>query len=588
MTQTKKFSQFNGPDPIQNGDIVVGLRVGGDGVLDNWQFTGVGSGGGGGDITIIINQDTSQLQPGRWVRIDNTGLYVHALANTPENAEIVGCVKNILNANQFTLQVVGYIPAGTVGFSGFIPGRVYFLSDTIPGGITLIEPTTNGEVSLPCFIAETANSGWVRQSRGVIIAGVGPIPPGGGGGDDNTEHTVNQPGHPFQVGDWVRVFADTFYVYADGTTLQNSQAIGVVKSVNGPLFTVQQSGYSTNAVTQDDAGNPLIAGTVYYLSTTVPGQISATEPTLYGQSSKPVFISESPINLAGWIFPQRPRTVTGEDPNIIFITQIGHGFIRGDVVRISASNTYVKAQANNFTNSLAVGFVVYVPNADQFVLQTAGYCSQFFAPFAPLVPAAQYYLSETVAGAVTTIEPANPNWSKPMLAALNPTTGYILEQRPIQASGGGGAGGIIQTVYQAIERTIFSTTAFNLNQPYELSGGTPTFSLTITPTNANNWLRIGGSFFANGTQGMWRTDLPSQAVAVFAATNFTTAAPFTPANFTQYLYLPALNNIPITFRLRIFGTLAQPARLNNPLSSLNQSRYSVLSIDEIPPPNSIG
>ena len=565
MTQTKKFSQFQGPNPIQAGDIVVGLRRDIDGVLDNWQFTGVGGGGGGGGgITIIITQDTSQLLPGRWVRINSMGLYVHALADTPENAEIVGSVLNILSATQFTLQVVGYVPHGTTGFSGFTPGGVYFLSDTIPGGITLIEPTTNGEVSLPCFIAESADSGWIRQSRGVIIAGTGPIPPGGGGGDDNTEHTVNQPGHPFQVGDWVRVVSNTIYDFADGTSLENSQAIGVVKSVAGPLFTVQQSGYSTNVVTQDDTGNPLVSSEVYYLSATVPGQITSTPPSVYGQATRPVFISESSTDDSGWIFPQRPLTVTGDDPNIIFITQIGHGFIRGDVVRISAANTYVKAQADTFTNSLAVGFVAYVPDTDHFVLQTAGYCAQFFAPFTPLAPSAQYYLSATTPGAITTVEPGTPFYSKPMLAALNPTTGYILEQRPLTTTGGGG-GGFIQTKVFYITNTLVTSSALSSNGA-SIAQGMEFFSTQFTPTNANNLIII--DFCWNGfcLYAFFRGDNSANVGQINAAS--VTPGSLNTGNFSRRCFVA---NTTSTFTISgRFGSFGLGAATFNPTNTYAQ------------------
>lgn len=439
MVQTKKFSQFNGPSPIQSGDIVVGLRAG-----DNWQFTGVGGGGGGGNgqsLLLIINQDNHGFTGGEWVRINASGLYVRAISTSAQNAEIAGTVYSVQNVNQFTLCVVGYIPAGTAGFTGLQAGGVYFLSDTNLGQMTLNPPTINGEVSLPLGIAESATTFWVRQSRGVVIASPPPVNSGGGGGGGvPVTHEVFQTGHGFAVGNWLRMTnVDTIYALADGTSLANAQVIGVVKSVpDADHFILQQSGWINAVVTLDDLGAPIVSGDVYYISTTVPGFLTNIEPSSVGQATRPCYIAESTSNESGWVFPQRPLTVTTSDTptNIIPVNQNSHGFTAGQYVRVGTNNFYTLAMADNAIDTIGVGFVIQVIDVNNFVLQTSGFCSAFTPPVVSPVntftPAAEYFLSDTIPGGIQIGPPASlASYSKPVFIALNSTMGYIEEQRPL-------------------------------------------------------------------------------------------------------------------------------------------------------------
>lgn len=438
MVFTRKFSEFPYGGAQATGDQPVGLE---GGVNTRWDFTG-GGGGGSGSVITIINQDTSALDVARWVRFDDaTQLYVHGIATTAEFAEIEGVVLNILSPTQFSLQQAGYIPSGTPGFNSFATNGVYFLSDSALGEQTLTVPTTNGYVNKPLFAADSPDSGWVIcLMRGMIIGTPGPIPAVTPGGSDTSTHTFSQPGNTFQIADWVRVTGDNVHGLADGTNLQNSQSDGVVIAAGDPNFTVQFSGWNTNTVTTayDATGvvipGGIVSGTVYYISDVVPGQLTPTPPTAAGTSNKPLFISASESDGTGWVLPQRPDLNTAGDmnPSIVVVNQPGHGLTRGDVVRVAVANIYVRAQADNAINALPVGFVREVIDADNFILQTSGFCDAFTAPFTPLNPALRYFLSATIPGAITTIEPTGAGqYSVPMLIALNATTGYILEQRPL-------------------------------------------------------------------------------------------------------------------------------------------------------------
>jgi hypothetical protein len=450
MTQTKKFSQFNGPDPIQDGDIVVGLRVGADG-LDNWQFTGVGSGGGGSGEVLekLIQQPNHMLQPGNWVTMSPAGNYVPALADDPEDAEISGVVTaDQLTPNQFTLAVVGFIEDGV--FTDLVPGDVYFLSDVTPGLMQLTEPTTNGHVSIPVFIAVTPTQGWIRQWRGFILGGQ-PSPQGGGGPVVNPSIVmINQPSHGLTKGQVVRLSGSITYVPAQGDSLSHSQGVGIVIQVIDPNnFVLQTEGYNVGAISQDDLTNPLVPGTVYYISPTVAGSVSSTNPASVGQSSKPMFVCEqtalsSPTGVnAGYILPQRPIQIEAANvnPNIVTINQVGHGLSVGNWVYISGSLTYTAGIATSLAASQVVGVVIDVIDANNFILQTEGYnvgaVTQDDAAN-PIVPSDIYYLSSTVAGAITAVEPASAGlFTKPLFSCEQTfgvsgvNAGYVLEQRPL-------------------------------------------------------------------------------------------------------------------------------------------------------------
>lgn len=439
MVFTKKFSEFaqgNVADPV--------------GLTNGVNTIGQGGDDSSGGVIITIDQDTTGLFASRWVRFDNaTQLYVDALANTPENAEVVGVVLEVLSGSQFKLQQSGYIQSGTAGFSGFSTDGVYFLSDVAQGQQTLNVPTENGHIRLPLFVADSTDSGWICNLKsGMVIGSPGAITGGGSTpGEDSSIHQVSQPGNGFGVGDWVRVSGNSVYSLASGATFADSQGVGVVIDDGDPLFTIQFSGFNENsiigAVDALGAPIPLVSATVYYLSDVVPGKITPVKPTDTLTSVKPCFISESSTMLTGYILPQQPlENVAGEDsPSVILVNQATAGLAVENVMRVSGNNVYAKAQADSLANSRAVGIITEIIDANNFVLQTSGFTNKFSAK----TPAAQYYLSATNAGELTTVEPTSDGQiSKPMFQALTATSGYILEQRPLlqpSANGGGGSGG---------------------------------------------------------------------------------------------------------------------------------------------------
>lgn len=367
MVQTRKFSQFGGPSPIQPNDIVVGLRSV-NGALVNFQFTGAGSGGGGsGGIIKVIDQENHDLDPGNWVRVDVTGNYVKAQADTSENAEVVGTVLNVINVNQFTLQTIGYVDSGT--FSGMNAGEVWFLSPTTPGAMTLIEPRDEGTVSLPVLIATDTDKGWIRQWRGMVNNGIAPVPTGGN--EDTSIVVVHQENHDLLPGHVVRLAGSVNYVKAKADTYENSLAVGVVIERIGPDdFILQTSGYNIGAITQDDQGNPVDPGTTYYLSATLEGAIGA-QPTAAGLFSRPMFTCEQAGgNPAGYILEQRslaaPVGTTNASP-YIFLGYLDstNNFSSEDILIDENGNTYGAYQIILHSgDELAVGYGVRATGAN--------------------------------------------------------------------------------------------------------------------------------------------------------------------------------------------------------------------------------
>lgn len=282
---------------LPNGHVWVGRGEIGDPIDDI--TTQLFAAGGGTTVSTNISKNIMQnahgLIIGDYVRIDPAGDYVVAQADSAANAELAGLVTAVINANAFTLTMVGYIDAGV--FAGLTVGAIYFLSPTAAGGHTLVEPAGLLEVSLPVFYAETATTGWLRHYRGIINGGSPDILPG-----------------------------------------------------------------------------------------------------------------------------------TDSNASVVIVNQIAHGLVAENIVRLSAANTYVLAQANSEVNASAVGIVIDVIDVDNFILQTAGYQSGFIVGKAD---ATIYYLSEAVAGLMTNIKPTNAgDFIKQIYISSSATDGYIQETQP--------------------------------------------------------------------------------------------------------------------------------------------------------------
>lgn len=340
MVQTVKFSQF-----------VPGVLSEAVGLANGTNTRGIPGSGGNDTVIELVEQDTSALTPGYWVRRDGvTQKYVHASNVNAQEAQVVGTVRAILDANRFLLQQSGFVPPGTTGFSGFTDETVFFLSDT-PGVMTNVPPTTNGYINKPLFVATGPDSGWVIcLERGMVVGTPGPLP-GGGSGSDTSIRTVNQPGNAFTKGQWVRVVGDMVYGLAQANTKANAQSVGVVITPGNPNFTLQFDGHNAGAVTDAyDTSGVLIPGgitasTIYYLSDVVPGQLCPSPPIGQNSYSKPVYVSESKISGTGYILDQRPLAQPLDLPSpspLVFLGYLdsSNNFSSETILTDSNGNTY--------------------------------------------------------------------------------------------------------------------------------------------------------------------------------------------------------------------------------------------------------
>lgn len=131
---------------------------------------------------------------------------------------------------------------------------------------------------------------------------------------DSSLVTITQAG--LAVGQAVYLTGSLTYAPAIATSEATAQVVGfITASVGVNMWTLQTSGYNVGSIVLDQGGNPLVPATVYYLSTSVAGAISSTNPSAPNTWSKPLYISEQIAGVgtvnAGYILNQRPIDFAG-------------------------------------------------------------------------------------------------------------------------------------------------------------------------------------------------------------------------------------------------------------------------------------
>lgn len=204
--------------------------------------------------------------------------FTEARANTPSNfLGTIGVVESA-SATEFTVVERGYIS----GLTGLVAGTVYYLSSGTAGLLTDTAPT----YSKMMLVALDANSGIVLNDPAVTNT-------------SGANTAVVGVANSFVLGDLLYLNGST-YTKARADVSATAEVIGMVISSDGSSFTLLLFGVATGF-------SSLTAGAVYFLSATVAGQMTTTEPTA-GQVSKPVFIAMSAtsglfINMRGLIVP---------------------------------------------------------------------------------------------------------------------------------------------------------------------------------------------------------------------------------------------------------------------------------------------
>lgn len=199
------------------------------------------SSGGGSANSIDVEQTGHGLAVGDVVRVSGANTYTKAQANSAANAEVVGIVTVVTDADNFTLTTGGVITAGVPAGAA---GSVYFLSASTAGALTATEPTTAGQVTKPLLVVlENATSAlFINLRGGVIDAGSGS---GGGGvpafAQKSANYTITTDDHTLEA------TANTF-----------TFTLPAAASCAGQFFYLINSG--TGVVTIDGNGSETING----------------------------------------------------------------------------------------------------------------------------------------------------------------------------------------------------------------------------------------------------------------------------------------------------------------------------------------
>jgi hypothetical protein len=236
-------------------------------------------------VSITVSQTGHALSVGNVLR-RGSGSYVKALADSAENAEVIGIVSYVYGVNSFELTLDGYVS----GLSGLTERAVYFLSDTVAGALTTTVPVTQLHVIKPLLSAVSTTAGMFENMRGI------EVPSNTAGAD-----AIYQVGHTLAQGDCIR-YNGSSYVGALADTENNAQIIGMVSAV------YDADNFAIVMVGKVSFLSGLTPGSIYYLSPTLTGKMTLTQPSTSGQVEKPILIATTTtagyfVNMRGTVIP---------------------------------------------------------------------------------------------------------------------------------------------------------------------------------------------------------------------------------------------------------------------------------------------
>jgi len=265
------------------------------------------------------------------------------------------------------------------------------------------------------------------------------------GGGGSVEEIIPQVGHGLSKYQWVRPTATPplpHYVTAQATSDVNAEVMGIVTDASdADEFTLQQAGFLGNM--DDHPLFPFTPGVAYFLSDTVAGAMQTADVTTIDYVTKPVFVADR--TNGGWVIPQQRGKINASDSgggtvitdtNKQLVTQV-NDFLVGELLRIyndAGTGKYERAIASSFTDAQSVVMVVEINvdgDPDKFVVQSEGWVDVLSGRTIETL----YYLSPTVAGAMTTTRPTDPSYYiKPIFVAISASSGWLLEQQQLPVS----------------------------------------------------------------------------------------------------------------------------------------------------------
>jgi hypothetical protein len=228
---------------------------------------------------VQVNQVGHGFSAGDVIRSSTAAnTYALAQANTSANAEVLGIVIEVIDADNFVFAYDGRVEVGVpVG----TPGSAIYLSPTTPGGVTTTVPTVPGQVIKPVgVIVESGVAAMWFNYRGSSLVS------GGGSTGTATEVTISQTAHGFTIGDVVRSDGSpNSFTLAQADSGDNAEVVGIVVTVpDANTFSMVTGGEVTAGV---PTGTP---GDVLFLSPATAGALTTTKPTTIGHVDKPLAV----------------------------------------------------------------------------------------------------------------------------------------------------------------------------------------------------------------------------------------------------------------------------------------------------------
>ena len=298
--------------------------------------------------------------------------------------------------------------------------------------------------------------------------------------------------------------------YVDINTVVGSLTTGSTITIGGPVFdfmehnnlhfrTIQSLTTDTIKITNDEVfvylsgstGNQLItasngltkSGQEVKLGGTLTGTTTITDARIgsaavgiqYGADYSANFTNRSLID-KGYL-----NTISSLGGERIFKTICqSHSFIVNDVIGWSGG-TYNKAIANGCYDGEVLGIVTKCNSASSFELTQAGYYSGFTACF---IPNTTYFLSASIAGCLTSVEPSTPNYiSKSVLIATSINSGWVLPYAAYVISSGITEGGpLIKSMCLPLSPYPMTSTDFFVG----VAGG----SVVVLPSTPKNGMVV--------------------------------------------------------------------------------------------------
>lgn len=327
-----------------------------------------------------------------------------------------------------------------------------------------------------------------------------------GTSNDGTEEIIIQD-NDFEPTEVVRRNKDTnLYVRALGDSKENAAVCGIVIAATATQFTIKYIGRVTNP----DAD--WIDGNWYFLSTVNAGELTTVEPTTNGKISLPLLVATA--NNSGIFFNMRGLVVgngsdvdQGEEIIIETINQPGHGFNYIGMVlkpKTTTPGEYEKAQATTLPLAFGTVMIREIIDVDNFKVQQVGKMANFGTippvpggianPAFPMTLGVPYYLSETNAGEITTVQPSAPNFSQPKFIPTETGAGWNCPMKPtVQSSTGGNVGPVILGSFEFNGETeVEFPNVFDCDYPYVKIVG---LDLQVaTPSQIYMYVESGGVF----------------------------------------------------------------------------------------------